>query len=153
MTATPKVSPFLWFESRAEEAAAFYVALFPDSRVVSVSAVPAGPAKGGAVVVFELSGQRITALDGGPMFKLSPALSFVVSCESQEEIDRYWDALSEGGTPGVCGWLTDRFGLSWQVLPAELGELTAQAPERVMEAMFTMQKIDVGRLREAAQGA
>ena len=153
MTATPKVSPFLWFENRAEAAAKFYVSLFPDSRVVSVSAVAAGPAKGGAVVEFELSGQRITALDGGPMFTLSPAVSFVVSCESQEEIDRYWDALSEGGTLGWCGWLTDRFGLSWQVLPAELGELTAAAPERVMEAMFTMQKIDVGRLREAEQGA
>ena len=153
MTATPKVSPFLWFESRAEEAANFYVPLFPDSRVVSVSAVATGSAKGGAVVAFELSGQRITALDGGPMFKLSPAVSFVVSCGSQEEIDRYWDALSEGGTLGWCGWLEDRFGLSWQVLPAELGELMAEAPERVMEALFTMQKIDVGRLREAGQGA
>ena len=153
MPATPKVSPFLWFEERAEEAAVFYVSLFPDSKVVSVSTVAAGPAKGNAVVEFELSGQRITALDGGPMFKLTPAVSFVVSCESQEEIDRYWDSLSEGGTPGVCGWLTDRFGLSWQVLPADLGELMARAPERVMQAMFTMQKIDAARLREAAQGA
>ena len=153
MTAAPKVSPFLWFESRAEEAANFYVSLFPDSKVVSVSAVVAGPAKGGGVVEFELSGQRITALDGGPMFKLSPAVSFVVSCDSQEEIDRYWDALSESGTQGWCGWLEDRFGLSWQVLPDELGELMAEAPERVMETMFTMQKIDVGRLREAGQGA
>lgn len=153
MTVTPKVSPFLWFESRAEEAARFYVSLFPDSRVVNVSAVAAGPAKGGAVVEFELSGQRITALDGGPMFKLSPAVSFVVSCESQEEIDRYWGALSESGTLGWCGWLEDKFGLSWQVLPANLGELLAPAPGRVMEAMFTMQKIDIGRLREAAQGA
>ena len=153
MPATPKVSPFLWFEERAEEAAVFYVSLFPDSKVVSVSTVAAGPAKGNAVVEFELSGQRITALDGGPMFKLTPAVSFVVSCESQEEIDRYWDSLSEGGTPGVCGWLTDRFGLSWQVLPADLGELMASAPERVMQAMFTMQKIDAARLREAAQGA
>ena len=153
MPATPKVSPFLWFEERAEQAAQFYVSLFPDSKVMSVSTVAAGPVKGSAVVEFELSGQRITALDGGPMFKLTPAVSFVVSCESQEEIDRCWDSLSEGGAQGVCGWLTDRFGLSWQVLPADLPQLMARAPERVMQAMFTMQKIDAARLREAAQGA
>ncbi len=152
MAVTPnnKISTFLWFENRAEEAANFYVSIFGNSKILSVSRVPAGPAAGGAVVEFELEGRKFSAIDGGPMFEFTPAVSFVVSCDSQEEIDYYWDRLSEGGELGWCGWLNDRFGVSWQVTPEALPELMAGAPERVMEAMLTMKKIDIARLREAS---
>ncbi len=112
----------------------------------------AGPAEGASLVEFELDGSRFTALDGGPMYKLTPAVSFVVSCESQEEIDHYWYGLSEGGEEQQCGWVTDRFGLTWQVVPAELGELMAREAGPVMEVLLGMGKIELERLRKAAYG-
>ena len=151
MPISSKITPFLWYDGDAEKAARLYVSLFPNSRILSVNQLGSGPAEGAALVEFELDGIRFTALDGGPMHKFSPAVSFVVSCESQDEIDRYWDGLLEGG--GVeeqCGWLRDRFGLSWQVVPAELGELLEKAPGPVMEALLGMVKIDLKRLREAS---
>lgn len=139
----------LWFEERAVEAAEFYVSLFPDSRIVQVSQVSAGPARGNAFVVFELAGRPFQGIDGGPMFKFTPAISFVVNCESQDEIDRYWSALADGGEEGYCEWLNDRFGLSWQVIPAEMEELMARSPKRVMEALLKMGRIDIEGLRKA----
>ena len=123
MAITSKITPFLWFDEEAEEAARLYVSLFPNSELLSVNPLASGPGEGAALVEFDLEGMRFTALDGGPMFRLTPAVSFVVACEAQEEIDHYWYGLSDGGEQMACGWLTDRFGLSWQVAPAELGEL------------------------------
>jgi len=142
----------LWFEDRAVEAAEFYVSLFPESRIVDVSTVGAGPAEGNSFVAFELRGRPFSAIDGGPMFKFTPAISFVVNCQSQEEIDHYWDALAEGGEEGYCGWLNDRFGVSWQVIPATMGELMSRDPGRVMEALLKMGKIDIEALRRAGTG-
>lgn len=150
MTAISKISPFLWYESRAEEAANFYVSIFKNSRIISVSKVAAGPASGGAMVEFELEGQKFTGIDGGPMFSFNPAVSFVVACDSQEEIDYFWDKLSKDGMEARAGWLNDQFGLTWQVLPADLGEIMSAAPEKVMESLLNMGKIDVEQLREAA---
>ncbi len=150
MTAISKISPFLWYESRAEEAANFYVSIFKNSRIISVSKVAAGPASGGAMVEFELEGQKFTGIDGGPMFSFNPAVSFVVTCDSQEEIDYFWDKLSKDGMEARAGWLNDKFGLTWQVLPADLGEIMSAAPEKVMESLLNMGKIDVEQLREAA---
>ena len=153
MPAISKISPFLWFESRAaEEAANFYVSIFKNSRIVSVSKVSAGPAKDGALVEFELEGQKFSGIDGGPMFSFTPAISFVVTCDSQEEIDYFWEKLSEGGMEAWAGWLNDKFGLSWQVVPAALGEIMSAAPERVMQSLLTMTKIEIEQLREAAAG-
>ncbi len=152
MAITNKVTPFLWFDGQAEAAARHYVSLFPNSKFLGVHPLGSGPTEGSALVEFELEGLRFTALDGGPMYKLTPAVSFVVSCESQEEIDHYWYGLSEGGEKQQCGWLTDRFGLTWQVVPAELGELMARAAGPVMEALLGMGRIELGRLREAAGG-
>ena len=152
-TAAPdRLATCLWFEEGAVEAAEFYVSLFPGSRIVEVSRVAAGPADGNAFVVFELSGRTFQGIDGGPMFKFTPAVSFVVNCASQEEIDQYWSALSEGGHEGYCGWLTDRFGVSWQVVPANMGELMSADPKRVMETLLTMGKIDIEALRKAGAG-
>ena len=153
MTATPKISPFLWFDGQAREAAEFYVSVFPDSKMLSAADVTAGPAEDGAVVEFEIGGKRFGAVDGGPMFKFNPAVSFVVACDSQEEIDHYWDRLSEGGSPGQCGWLEDRFGLSWQVVPSTLSDLMAASPGPVMEALLAMRKIDVEELRRVSKAA
>lgn len=150
MPITNRITPFLWYDGDAEKASRLYVSLFPNSRILSVQPLPGGPAEGAALVEFELEGLRFTALDGGPMYKLTPAVSFVIKCESQEEIDHYWDGLSEGGEQQQCGWLQDRFGLSWQVVPTELGELMERAPGPVMEALLGMVKIDLGRLREVA---
>ena len=150
MAITNKVTPFLWFDGQAEAAARHYVSLFPNSRLLGVNPLPSGPGEGAALVELELEGLRFTALDGGPMYQLTPAVSFVVSCESQEEIDHYWGGLLEGGSEQQCGWLVDRFGLSWQIVPAELGELMERAAGPVKEALLGMVKIDVGRLREAA---
>ena len=153
-TAAPdRIATCLWFEDRVVEAAEFYVSLFPGSRIVEVSTVAAGPADGNAFVVFELSGRTFQGIDGGPMFELTPAISFVVNCESQDEIDHYWSALSDGGHEGYCGWLNDRFGVSWQVIPANMGELMSADPKRVMEALLTMGKIDIEALRRAAAGS
>ena len=152
MPAISKISPFLWFESRAEEAANFYVSIFENSRIISVSKVAAGPAKDGSLVEFELEGQKFSGIDGGPMFSFTPAISFVVTCDSQAEIDYFWEKLSEGGMKSLCGWLNDQFGVSWQVVPAALGEIVSAAPERVMQSLFTMTKIDIAQLQEAAAG-
>ncbi len=150
MTATHRISPFIWFDGQAEEAAKLYVSVFPNSRVVSSSPLPSGPGEGSAVVQFELDGQPFTVLDGGPAYKITPAISFVISCDSQEEIDYYWSKLSEGGTPGPCGWLDDRFGVTWQVVPSMLDELLAGDSGAVMDALLTMKKIDIEALRVAA---
>ena len=153
MPTISKISPFLWFESRtAEEAANFYVSIFNNSRILSVSKVAAGPAKDGSLVEFELEGQKFSGIDGGPMFSFTPAISFVVTCDSQEEIDYFWERLSEDGMQSLCGWLNDKFGLSWQVVPSGLGKIMSAAPERVMQRLFTMTKIDIAQLQEAAAG-
>ena len=152
MATVDRIGTCLWFDGQAVEAAEFYVSLFPDSRIVEVSTVSAGPAKGNSFVVFELSGRTFQGIDGGPMFTFTPAISFVVNCESQEDIDRYWNALSEGGHEGYCGWLNDRFGVSWQVVPANMGELMSADPKGVMEALLKMGKIDIEGLRRAGAG-
>ena len=157
---TQTISPFLWFDSQAEDAAKLYVSIFPNSRILGVSRYgEAGPGPKGTVmtVAFELDGQRFIALNGGPQFKFTEAISFSVECETQEEVDRYWAKLtSGGGEEGPCGWLKDRYGLSWQVNPRVLGELLSDPDQkkakRVMEAMLKMKKIDIATLKRAAQG-
>ncbi len=151
MADTQLISPFLWFDGQAAEAAGFYVATFPDSRILSVEELTDGPAEGSVLVEFSLNGQRFTALDGGPMFRFSPAISFVVHCADQEEVDYYWRKLSEGGAAEQCGWLRDRFGVSWQVAPEALGQLLEQGGSRVMDALLKMGKIDLAQLQAAAQ--
>ena len=153
MTQIKRISPFLWFSGKAREAVEHYVSVFPNSRITNIIEIPAGPANGAAQIEFELNGLTFTALDGGPMFEMTPAISFVIPCESQEEIDYYWDKLAEGGTQGFAGWLTDPFGLSWQVVPANLDELMTHAPKAVMESLLTMTKIDIERLLEAGRSA
>src|SRR2546423_14193971 len=154
-----KIVPNLWFDTEAEEAADFYVSVFPNSRVVRIAHyTEAGPREAGTVMVveFELDGQRIVAINGGPEFKFSEAVSLQINCADQAEIDYYWEKLSDGGEEGPCGWLKDRYGLSWQVTPADLDELFAQPDKervtRAMEAMFTMRKLDIAALRAAAEG-
>lgn len=156
-----KIVPNLWFDTEAEEAAGFYISVFKDSRVINVTHyTEAGPREAGSVmtVEFELDGQRFVGINGGPQFKFDEAVSFQVDCESQEEVDYYWDALREdGGQEGPCGWLKDRFGLSWQVVPRGMEELFAdpdpQRAERAMRAMLKMSKLDIAALRAAADGA
>ncbi len=147
---TPGLSPCLWFDGRAQEAAEFYVSVFPESKLLKVEKIPAGPEEGSALVEFEIMGLRFSAIDGGPMFQFTPAVSFVIPCASQEEIDYYWERLSDGGTQMPCGWLADRYGLSWQVVPVALDEIMQRDPPTVMEALLTMQKIDIASLRRAA---
>ncbi|OEJ96063.1 VOC family protein [Streptomyces thermolilacinus] len=154
-----KIKPFLWFDTEAEEAAAHYTAIFPDSRVVEVVPYPEGsPRPAGMVmtVEFELAGQRYVALNGGPEFRFSEAVSLAVECEDQEEIDHYWSRLSEGGEEGPCGWLKDKYGLSWQVNPRELDTMLKDPDpgksRRVTEAMMAMKKLDLQALRDAYQG-
>ena len=151
MAELQKITPFLWFDGQAEAAAELYVSLFPDSRIVRSSPLEAGPAEGAAIVSFVLAGQEFTALDGGPMFQFSPAISFVVNCETQEEMDHYWEGLSEGGQKEQCGWLRDRFGVSWQIVPVQLGELLEANPEKVMAALLEMERIDLATLESAAR--
>ena len=151
MTVQPKISPFLWFDGQCREAAAFYVSVFPNSRIPGDEALESGSAEGSAFVEFEIGGQRFSAVDGGPMYKFTPAVSFVVPCQSQEEIDYYWNNLSDGGATSQCGWLEDKFGLSWQVVPAMLGELLERNHRSVMEALLTMEKIDLEELRRASE--
>ncbi len=157
----PAITPNLWFDGRAEEAARFYTSVFPDSRVEDVSRAAADnpSTKAGEVLLvsFTLSGQRFVGINGGPQFPFSEAVSFQIDCADQAEVDRYWDALVEGGGEhGQCGWLKDRFGLSWQVVPREIGAYLAgpDAPgaSRAMEAMLRMQKLDVAELRAAYEG-
>jgi predicted 3-demethylubiquinone-9 3-methyltransferase (glyoxalase superfamily) len=155
-----KVTPFLWFDTQAEEAAKFYVSLFKNSRIVSVSRYgEAGPGpKGTAMVVtFELDGRRFIGLNGGPHFKFTEAVSFSIDCASQEEVDHFWNSLtSGGGQESQCGWLKDKFGLSWQVNPTVLGQLLSDPDpgraKRAMEAMLKMKKIDIAALERAADG-
>ena len=152
-----KVTPCLWFDDQGEEAAEFYTSIFPNSRITDISRYgETGPGTPGAAmtVAFELDGQPFTALNGGPQFTFSEAVSFHVACDGQDEVDRYWNTLAEGGEEGPCGWLKDRFGLSWQVFPKRLPELLAdpdrEKSQRVMAAMLKMKKIDVGELERAA---
>lgn len=156
---TQKITPFLWFDNQAEEAANFYISVFKDSKIDTVTRYGnAGPGPEGSVltVAFELAGQKFVALNGGPQFKFTEAISFVVNCESQEEIDYFWQKLtSDGGAESMCGWLKDKYGLSWQVVPANIGELLTGDPEksnRVMQAIMQMKKPDVAKLEQAAAG-
>lgn len=150
MTELQKITPYLWYDGHAEAAVELYVSLFPNSRVISVERIPSGPGEDGAIVEFELDGQRMTAFDGGPMFRFTEAVSFAVSCETQQEIDHYWYGLSEGGETQQCGWLKDPYGLSWQIVPAGLSELMEAAPAAVMDALLQMGKIEIELLRRAA---
>jgi predicted 3-demethylubiquinone-9 3-methyltransferase (glyoxalase superfamily) len=154
----PKITPSLWFNENAEEAANFYVSLLPDSRIEEVfrspSDTPSGSAGSVLVVNFTVAGQRFTALNGGPEFRFTEAVSFVIDCEDQAEVDRLWETLTAGGgEPGRCGWLKDRFGLSWQIVPREMGAMLGDPdPEksrRAMEAMLRMTKIDLAEMRRA----
>jgi len=154
-----KITPFLWFDKEAEEAANFYVSVFPNSKIGSVARYgEAGPGEPGSVmtVEFELNGLRFVALNGGPEFKFTEAVSFVIKCETQEEVDVYWAKLSDGGEEGPCGWLKDRYGLSWQVVPTALMELLKDPDpaktQRVMSAMLQMGKIEIEPLRRAYAG-
>jgi predicted 3-demethylubiquinone-9 3-methyltransferase (glyoxalase superfamily) len=153
-----KITPFLWFDGNAEEAVNFYVSVFKNSKLVSVTRYgEAGPWPKGTVMTatFQLEGQEFQALNGGPQFKFTEAISFVVSCETQEEIDEMWEKLSEGGEKGRCGWLKDKFGLSWQVVPPILAALLQDAdPEkanRVVTAMLQMDKLDIAALKRASE--
>jgi len=152
METYPRITPFLWFDSNAEEAVEFYLSIFPNSRRLGQMGAPAdGPKRAGSVVTisFELDGQKFTALNGGPMFKFTEAISFVVRCESQQEVDEYWSKLSAGGSESQCGWLKDKFGLSWQIVPARLPELIKHP--KAMKAMLQMKKLDIAELERAAQ--
>ncbi len=155
----PRITPCLWFDTQAEEAATFYTSVFENSRIGEVTRYgKAGPRPEGSVltVTFELDGQELVALNGGPEFTFDEAISFQVSCESQEEVDRYWTTLSEGGEEGPCGWLKDRYGLSWQIIPRRLIELISDPDrdrsERAMTAMLGMKKIEIADLEQAAAG-
>jgi predicted 3-demethylubiquinone-9 3-methyltransferase (glyoxalase superfamily) len=150
----------LWFDTESEEAAAFYVSVFPNSRVVGVTRYPEGaPREAGMVmtVEFELDGQPFVGINGGPEFSFDEAISFQIDCADQEEVDRYWSLLSEGGSEGPCGWLKDKFGVSWQVVPTGMDELLGDAADpdraqRAMAAMLKMGKIDIATLHRAADG-
>jgi predicted 3-demethylubiquinone-9 3-methyltransferase (glyoxalase superfamily) len=147
-----RITPFLWFDSNAEEAVAFYLSVFKNSRRLdglrNTGDAP-GPKGGVLTITFELDGQKFTALNGGPLFKFTEAISFVVRCDSQEEIDEYWSKLSAGGVESQCGWLKDKFGLSWQIVPANLANLLKHP--KAMQAMMQMRKLDIAELERAAQ--
>ena len=154
-----KITPNLWFDTEAEEAAAFYTSVFENSRIVNVAHYPEGaPRPAGMVmtVEFELEGQRFLAINGGPEFKFDEAISLQISCATQDEVDTYWERLSEGGEEGPCGWLKDRYGLSWQVTPAGMDELFSdpdpERAKRATQAMLGMGKLDIVALRRAADG-
>lgn len=166
MATTRRISPCLWFADQAEEAARFYTGIFPNSRITATTRygtagfeIHGRPAGSVMTVEFELDGQPFTGLNGGPLFTFNEAVSFEVSCADQAEIDHYWDRLSEGGDPAArqCGWLKDRFGVSWQVVPEGMSEMFADpespAAQRTMEAMLRMKKLDVAALRRAHDGA
>ncbi len=151
-----KITPFLWFDTQAEEAAVFYTSIFKNSKIMAVTRCgDHGPGPRGSVltVAFELDGQTFTALNAGPRFKFSEAISFVVNCETQKEVDEMWARLSAGGQESQCGWLKDQFGLSWQIVPVVLGEMMqdkdAERAGRVMQALLQMKKIDIDVLRKA----
>ncbi|MGE5306940.1 MAG: VOC family protein [Alphaproteobacteria bacterium] len=154
-----KITPFLWFDGKAEEAVSFYVSIFKNSKVVNIMRCgDAGPGPKGTVMsaTFQLDGQSFMALNGGPLFTFSPAISFFVSCETQEEVDELWEKLSEGGEKQRCGWLKDKYGVSWQIIPTALGEMLqdkdAEKSSNVMRAMLQMDKIDIDILRRAYLG-
>ena len=155
-----KITPFLWFDGKAEEAMNFYVSIFKNSKVVQLTRYgDAGPGPKGTVMsaIFQLEGQRFYALNAGPQFKFSPAISLFVDCETQQEVDELWEKLSAGGKTNRCGWLDDKFGLTWQIIPTILGRLLqdkdAAKANRVMKAMMQMDKIDIVRLQQAYEGA
>jgi len=155
----PRITPFLWFDNQAEEAINFYVSIFKDSKVLEVSRYSeAETGQPGGVVTgrFQLAGQEFMALNGGPQFKFTEAISMFVSCETQEEVDYYYNNLLDGGEEQMCGWLKDRYGLSWQIIPTALGELLGDSdPDkagRAMQAMLQMKKIDIAKLRQAHAG-
>jgi predicted 3-demethylubiquinone-9 3-methyltransferase (glyoxalase superfamily) len=156
---TKAITPCLWFDTQGEDAARFYTAIFPNSRITDVARYgAAGPRPEGEVMTaaFELDGQPFVALNGGPEFTFNEAISFQVSCKDQDEVDRYWDALAEGGEEGPCGWLKDKFGVSWQIvpeaLPRLLGDPDPERAQRAMAAMLQMKKLDVSELEAAAGG-
>jgi predicted 3-demethylubiquinone-9 3-methyltransferase (glyoxalase superfamily) len=155
-----KITPFLWYDDKAEEAMNFYVSIFKNSKVLSVTRYgDAGPGPKGTVMTaeFQLEGQEFVALNGGPHFKFTEAISFVVNCETQQEVDYFWEKLSEGGAESQCGWLKDKYGLSWQVVPTILVELfqdkDAEKSQRVMKAMLQMKKMDIETLKRAYEGS
>jgi len=158
-----KITPFLWFNDNAEEAVKFYTSIFKNSKIGKIARYGeegekiAGRPKGSVMTVeFQLEGQQFIALNGGPIFKFTEAISFVVNCETQEEVDYYWEKLSQGGKEVQCGWLKDKYGLSWQIVPTVLGELLsgkdAAKAQRVMQAMLKMVKLDIKKLKQAAKG-
>ena len=153
-----KITPFLWFDDKAEEAAKFYVSLFNASKILSIARYDgSGPGPKGSVmtVSFQLEGQEFTALNGGPQFKFTEAISFVVNCETQQEVDYFWEKLSAGGETSRCGWLQDKYGLSWQIVPTVLFELVdekdSKKSNRVMQALLQMDKLDINTLKRAAE--
>jgi predicted 3-demethylubiquinone-9 3-methyltransferase (glyoxalase superfamily) len=156
----PKITPFLWYETQAEEAANFYVSIFPNSKIIKVSHYSdAGPGRNETVMVvqFELDGKPFLALNGGPHYKFTEAVSFTIDCKNQQEVDHYWQKLTaDGGQESMCGWLKDKYGLSWQVTPAILGELISdpdkEKAKRAMEAMLKMKKIDIATIQRAKDG-
>jgi len=155
----PRITPNLWFDTEALEAAEFYVSVFPNSEVTNVTHYnEAGPREAGMILTvdFELDGQRVTAINGGPEFHFDEAISLLIDCKDQEEVDYYWSKLSEGGEEGPCGWVKDRYGLSWQVVPAGMEELLnnpdSERSVRAMTAMLGMKKLDVAALQAAADG-
>ncbi|WP_315837552.1 VOC family protein [Bradyrhizobium prioriisuperbiae] len=150
-----KITTSLWFDGNAEEAANFYTSIFKDSKITRISRYgDAGPGPKGSVMVvaFELNGQSFIGINGGPHFKFSPAISLMINCDTQQELDHYWDSLLAGGAPSQCGWLTDKFGLSWQVVPSIMNELMSDADKanRVMAAVMKMVKLDIAELQRAA---
>jgi predicted 3-demethylubiquinone-9 3-methyltransferase (glyoxalase superfamily) len=155
-----KITPFLWYDGNAEEAANFYISIFKNSKMGKISRYgDAGPGPKGSVmsVTFQIEGQEFFALNGGPHFKFTPAISFFVNCETQQEVDDLWEKLSTGGRTDRCGWLQDKFGVSWQIIPAVLGQLLGdkdpQRAKRAMQAMLQMTKIDINKLQQAAAEA
>jgi predicted 3-demethylubiquinone-9 3-methyltransferase (glyoxalase superfamily) len=155
-----KITPFLWFDNQAEDAARFYASIFKNSRVIETTRCGnAGPGPSGSVmsVTFVLDGQNFIALNGGPHFKFNEAISMFVNCEDQREVDDLWERLSEGGEKRQCGWLKDKFGISWQILPASLGPMLhdsdAEKSGRVLQALWQMEKLDIARLRQAYDGS
>lgn len=162
-TIMQQITPFLWFDNNAEEASKYYISIFKNSKIIDIvhygesAAEASGRLKGTVMTVtFDLEGQQFMALNGGPVFKFSPAISFLINCETQEELDELWEKLSEGGEKEQCGWLKDKFGVSWQIVPNVLGEMLqdrdAKKSERVMEALLQMKKIDIQGLRKAYAG-
>ena len=152
---SPQITPFLWLDGRALEAAEFYVSVFRDSRIVDDTTLPDDPGAGSHVVSFVIKGQHFIAFDGIPAYEFTPAISFVVNCDSQEEIDAYWDRLAEEGTPIQCGWIQDKFGVHWQIVPAALNKWMQDEARSaaVLDELLTMVKIDLPRLQAAYESA